>query len=217
LCLKVRILDTPGLADPRGIQQDDIHKKSIATEIEKHIDSVNAVIILANGTVPGITVSTEYTLSTLSNILPKSIAGSIAFLFTNSSPLSWNFPTDSIPDVLKETPYFLLDDPLVLWKKYEKMKSDKASEKLLLSLRNAVLAGEKTSLETLVDLFDWLDSLKPQPTKDIISLYDRSERIEQKITDTLAQMEQADVKEKEAKDLIADIQSGEVVSRVLFR
>ena len=71
--MKVRILDTPGLADTRGLQQDEAHKKSIATQIQQHIDSVNAVLILANGTVPRITVGTDYALSTLSAIFPKSI------------------------------------------------------------------------------------------------------------------------------------------------
>ena len=61
-----RILDAPGLADARGIHQDELHKESIATEIQNHIDSVTAVLILANGSVPRITVGTDYALSALS-------------------------------------------------------------------------------------------------------------------------------------------------------
>ena len=40
--------------------------KSIITQIEKYIDSLTAVIILANGTVPRIAVGTDDALSFLS-------------------------------------------------------------------------------------------------------------------------------------------------------
>ena len=54
-----------------------------------------------NGTVPRITVGTDYALSTLSTIFTKSLAGNIAFMFTNVlSPLHWNFSEDTIPEVL---------------------------------------------------------------------------------------------------------------------
>ena len=38
--------------------------------------------------------------------------------------------------------------------------------------RRAVLAGETIALQMLVQLFDWLDSLKSQPTTEIAYLYD---------------------------------------------
>ena len=100
---QVRILDTPGLADTRGLQQDELHKKSIASQIKKHIDSVPAILVLANGTVPRVTVGTDYALSTLSAIFPETLASRVAFLFTNvTSPLHWNFSRDTVPDILKD-------------------------------------------------------------------------------------------------------------------
>jgi hypothetical protein len=77
-----RILDKPGLADTHGIEQDELHKESIATAIEKHIDSVTVVLILANGTAQRLTVSIDYALSTLAAMFPNSLAGNIAFVFT---------------------------------------------------------------------------------------------------------------------------------------
>jgi hypothetical protein len=113
------------LADTRGIEQDELHKKNIATEIQKQIDSVTAVLILANGTVPRLTVGTDYALSTLSALFPKSLANNIAFVFTNvASPLSWNFSMDTIPDVLKDANLFFLDNPIALQKKYLSFKDD---------------------------------------------------------------------------------------------
>ena len=90
--------------------------KNIATETQKHINSITAVLILANGTVPWIN---DYALSRLSASLPKSLDENIAFVFTNvPSPLSWNFSKDTIPDQLRSAEQFLLDNPVALQKKY---------------------------------------------------------------------------------------------------
>lgn len=50
--LTIRILDTPGLSDTRGISRDELHKASIAKAIQDHIVTVNDTLIFANGTVP---------------------------------------------------------------------------------------------------------------------------------------------------------------------
>ena len=168
---KVRILDTPGLADTRGLQQDELHKENIATQIKSHLDSVTAVLILANGTVPRVTVGTDYALSTLSAIFPKSLASNTAFMFTNVlSPLHWNFSGDSIPDDLKHAPYFLLNNPVALQKKYFKLKDDPNMKKTTVDLRKAVKASEQNAMGMVVELFDWLDGLEPQPTIGIFPL-----------------------------------------------
>jgi hypothetical protein len=128
---KVRILDAPGLADTRGIDQDELHKKSITTEIQNHIASVSAVLILANGAVPRITVGMDYALSALSALFPKSLANNIAFLFSNvSTPLSFNFPKDAIPEALKNAPQFLIDNPIALQKKYLELKGGMSKRKV---------------------------------------------------------------------------------------
>ena len=182
------MLDTPGLADTRGIQQDGLHKRSIATQIKEHIDSITAVLVLANGTVPRVTVGTDYALSTISAILPKSFAGNTAFMFTNvSSPLHWNFSGDSLPVVLKDAPQFLLDNPVALQRKYTRLKDTPDMNKERVALRNAVKAAEQNALEMLVHLFDWLDGLKPQPMAEITPLYEHSQAIEATITNALAQ------------------------------
>ena len=166
------------MADTRGLQQDELHKRSIAAQIKEHVDSVTAVLVLANGTVPRVTVGTDYALSTLSTIFPESLANNIAFMFTNvSSPLHWNFSGDTIPDVLKEAPQLLLNNPIALHKKYLKLKGDPNMKKAMSELLRAVKAGEQSALEMLVDLFDWLDGLEPQPTREIFPLYEEPQHI----------------------------------------
>jgi hypothetical protein len=172
------------LADTRGLQQDELHKESIATQIKKNIDSVTAVLILANGTVPRVTVGTDYALSTLSAIFPKSLASNTAFMFTNVlSPLHWNFSGDTIPDRLKDAPYFLLNNPVALQKKYLKLKDDPNMKKTKVDLRKAVEASEQNAMGMAVELFDWLDGLEPQPTVGIFPLRCAPQGIEGVISD----------------------------------
>ena len=54
--------------------------------------------------------------------------------------------------------------------------------------------GEQKALEMLVQLFDWLDDCKPQPTTEIVYLYEISQDIEAAITDTLALIDQGSAK-----------------------
>jgi hypothetical protein len=100
------------LADTRSIQQDELHKRSIVAQIKKHVDSVNAILVLTNGTLPRVTVGTDYALSTLAAIFPNR-PNNIAFIFTNVLSLLYlNTSWDTIPDILKDAPQFLLDNPV---------------------------------------------------------------------------------------------------------
>jgi hypothetical protein len=187
------------LADTRGLQQDELHKRSIAKQIKEHIESITAVLVLANGTVPRVTVGTDYALSTLSAIFPKTLANNISFVFTNvSSPLHWNFSGDTIPDVLKDAPQFFLNNPIALQRKYLRLKDHPNMRKTKTDLRKAVKAGEENALEMLEELFDWLDGLEPQPTKVISPLYEES----WDIADNYALTVQAWAKEAKRSNLI---------------
>ena len=206
------------MADTRGIQQDALHKESIATQIKEHIHSVSAVLILANGTVPRITVGTEYALATLSAAFPKSLANNIALMFTNvSNSLHWNFSQDTVPKELKGAPQFLLDNPVALQKKYLELRNTPSMNGFETAMRSGVVAGEQGALRMLVDLFDWLDHCDPQPTTEIVSLYEMSQTIEANITNTLARRDQAAAKSAEIKKLMNahDKDSAVSVSRCL--
>ncbi|KAK0432850.1 hypothetical protein EV421DRAFT_2023763 [Armillaria borealis] len=200
----VRILDSPGLADTRGIQRDELHKKNIAEAIQDSIDVVNAVLILANGTVPRLTVGTDYALSTLSAIFPCTLAENIGFLFTNvSSPLSWNFVPSSLPSVLQGNTQFLLDNPVAMQKKYRQhMKTNpRIPDKTKKQFRQAGGGAESVGNS---------NGLKPQPTTDIMSLYDQSQKIETEIANTLAIMRQAAKTDKELDDVQRQLDGAEV-------
>jgi len=151
------------------------------------------VLVLANGSVPRVTVSTDYALSTLSSIFPKTLANNIAFLFTNvTSPLHFNFSRDTLPDVLRDAPLFLFNNPIALQKKYLRFRNDPNMKIGRAGFRKAVKVGEENALETLVDLF--LDGLEPQPTTETTSPYGKPQAM---VADTHTRMNQAVAKEAE--------------------
>jgi len=132
--------------------------ENIATQVEKHTNSITAVIILANGTVPRITVGTDSALSFLSAISLKIPIKNICSILSNtSSVLYQNFPGYTVPDILKAAPQFILNNPIALQKKYLKLKNDQSMKTRRTDLQKMVKADEQRALEMFVDLFDWLD------------------------------------------------------------
>ena len=193
------------MADTRGHEQDEQHRANIAAQFKEHNDSVTAVLIIANGTVARLTTGIDYTLTTLSALFPKSLARNMAFVFTNiTNPLVVNFSEETIPTVLKDSPRFCLDNPCALQKKSLELKSERKAnkKKKQRKMRKYIENSEEETLGTLVELFDWLDGLAPQPTKEIVNLYNLSQEIESTIADALAQMDQAAAKKDEINRLM---------------
>ena len=182
----------PGLGDTRDLQQAGLHMNSIATEIQKHIDHVTAVLILANGTVPRGTGGLHLALSTLFTAFPKSLANNIAFMFTNvPNPLCWNFCQDTIPVVLKGAPQFRVDNPVALQGKFSKLKDDSNMNNIRAQMHTEVKDGEQGALEMLVSLFDWLDSRERHPTTEVVSLHEKSQYSKSRTTELISPMDQA--------------------------
>lgn len=240
--VKFRILDTPGLADTRGLAQDELHKASIANVIKENITAVNAVLILANGTVERLGVVTDYALSTLSSMFPRTLAANIGILFTNvPNRLSWNFDQSSLPRVLQSWErcrkrgmrknQFLLDNPVALWKKLVQLREQGLSNDRELDefenianndweldeFEDIVNNDHKKALRELSSLFDWLDALVPQPTNEIISLYEQYQEIECQITNALARASQLRDLKAEFRALKESAAGGRLVCHFSYR
>ena len=140
--------------------------------IEQHIESLNAVLILA---FESYSVWVEYTFSTLSAIFPKTLVNNIAFI----SPLSndyqyWIFSRLKVPEVFKRCPVFYLDNPI--------KEQDTFGEEQIVCEHL-----EHRALNMLLALFNWLGYLKPQSAKEIVSVYEKYQNIEAKTITILDQ------------------------------
>ncbi|KAF8307717.1 hypothetical protein DL93DRAFT_2171529 [Clavulina sp. PMI_390] len=120
------IIDTPGLNDTRGGDYDERHKGSIAKVIEESVTSLNAVLILANGTFARLSAGTEYALNALVEIFPKELQNNIAVLFTNCASLA-NLDCEygGLPPALANAAQYTLENPFALQTRIQKRRKGK--------------------------------------------------------------------------------------------
>ncbi|KAJ3933475.1 MAG: hypothetical protein NXY57DRAFT_17494 [Lentinula lateritia] len=205
---EVNILDTPGLADTRGIDMDNEHKAAIANAVKKHFEVIDAVIILANGTLARLGAATEYALTTISGMFPNSIVDNIAFIFTMvSDPTSFNFERKSLPEELRKAKIWSINNPFAQWTKYqEKLAQDPPTvdEEILQEMDEGVHRSYTKALKMLGQVFQFLDKCKVQPTNSIYDLYIMSTDIEAAISNVIARMDQTENTRNGLKKLQSD-------------
>ncbi|KAJ4483971.1 hypothetical protein J3R30DRAFT_149038 [Lentinula aciculospora] len=204
----VNILDTPGLADTRGIDMDNQHKAAIANAIKKHLGVVDGVIIIANGTVEKLNAPTEYALTTISGMFPHSIIDNIIFIFTMvSDPTSFNFDRSSLEKQLQKSKIWSINNPYAQWMKYQKRLAQDPptlDEEILAEMNDSVHKSYVKVLKTLGQVFQYLDKCKVQPTNSIYNLYIMTTDIEASISNVIARMDQTEITRNELKRLQND-------------
>jgi hypothetical protein len=216
--VQLRMLDTPGLCDTRGLEQDKEHKKSIAETIRAQVQTLDAVIIMANGTVERVGPGVEYALHTLAAMFPRSIADNIGFMFTNvPDALSFNFQSNTLPKEIRQAEIWTLQNPVAQFSKYQDMKtSGNSSARQLQSMEKLLQSSYATTMEMLNEFFSWLDQRKAQPTNAIVDLYDMTTKIEAAITNVLAQIDQRERQRMDMKKLQNDLDRNKQVGTICF-
>ncbi|KAG8698867.1 hypothetical protein FRC09_006978 [Ceratobasidium sp. 395] len=184
---KFQILDTPGLADTRGINQDKIHKEEINNAIQEFVTSIDAVLIMANGTAERLTVATDYTLNIICSMFPRTIIDNIGFIFTNCDPLTFNFDHESLQPELRRSPYWVIQNPLAMLKNYNSPKVNRRfSANQMQKQLDQLTGGYDETVETLNEWLEWLDTRSIQTTIEIDRLYRISMDIESNIESALS-------------------------------
>ncbi len=214
--IKVRILDTPGLVDTRGIAQDEIHKTNIKEVIQESVTSVDAVIILTNGTVKRLSVATDYALSTLSSMFPRILAHNIGIMFTCvADRLKCHFESQSLPEALRgiKGNQFLLEDPVAMWQRLNEIccEDGDVEDGELEGLESVIEEGHKKALNVLARLFDWLDTLTPQPTKAILNVCEQYSEINRGIDNALSHSSQLAKRKAQLKSLLESAEGHKIV------
>jgi hypothetical protein len=212
----LRILDTPGLCDTRGLEQDKEHKKSIAEAIKAQVQTLDGVIIMANGTLERVGPGVDYALHTLSTMFPRSIVNNIGFMFTNvPDALSFNFQSNTLPEALRNAERWTIQNPVAQFVKYQEAKSNSSrrsqSEQQLRALQRLLHSNFAISMDTLNDFFAFLDERKAQPTNIILELYEMTTRIEAAISNVLAQIDQREQQRMDLQRLQANLEKSNQV------
>ncbi|CAE7144929.1 unnamed protein product [Rhizoctonia solani] len=182
--IKIQVLDTPGLADTRGIHEDMKHKDRIYNAIQDLIKKIDGIMIVANGRIERLTAATDYTLNILATLFPRSIVKNIGILYTNigAGGAGFNFQQKSLPAQLQKAKYWLLDNPLSLHRNYQAQvaKGELSQKRVFWQERNIMESYEDT-IESLDKWFEWLDEREAVPTTAIIEAYQKSTDIESRL------------------------------------
>ena len=209
----IRLLDTPGLADTRGMEYDEEHKARIARVIGDTIPAIDGILIVANGTTERLQAATDYAVTTLASIFPRSIADNIAILFTMvSHPMACNFQLESLPESLRNSEKYTLDNPIALMKRYREFEQQ-AQYKHLPRLFKIVNDAHNNAVDTLADFFDWLDKRTVQRTASIVELHDTVCTIERNVHNVLVRMNMISKKKRDMEGIVSELSNSAQVRR----
>ncbi|KAB5590314.1 hypothetical protein CTheo_6252 [Ceratobasidium theobromae] len=187
---KINILDTPGLADTRGIEQDRKHAKLINEKIQQ-MKLIDAVIILADGTRARLEPTMEYTIDTIATMFPRSLIDNIGVVLTHLPRLSLQqFRLDSLKGEMKHCREWTLENPFALYEGYRRIQSNASPQEREEEEAN-IQSSYTKAVKMVNDWLGWLDLRQPMPTKEIDQLYKMSTRIDVLIDKALLDVTEA--------------------------
>jgi energy-coupling factor transporter ATP-binding protein EcfA2 len=209
---RFRILDTPGLADTRGLDRDEEHKSSIIEAIRVQVTTVDAIVVLVNGTQERLSASTEYALTAIGSMFPRSIAGNIGFMFTQvNDALSMNFSPSSLPFGLQSAERWTIQNPVAQFVKYQELVAANLLQSELEDLQKVLFENFDKTLKTLVRFMAWVDGCTPQPTKAIQDLFDMTMAIESQVVNVFARILQQEERRVALNRLKVELQTSHQV------
>ena len=169
----LEIIDTPGLGDLRGIEQD-INRLEMITQCLRNEESIHCVCLVINGRATHISATLNYALSEITSTLPKSSINNITVVFTNTNGLlnlsfelgaiSGHFGSEIQHSFCIENPYCLIE-----------RAQDTVSKELLTKILRDEF--EKTT-PTLNKFLRHVTSLDFIQTKDFMRSYEKKKAIE---------------------------------------
>ena len=169
----VKLIDTPGIGDTRGVEQDKKNFESILSHIS-NFDELHAILILLKPNSARLTVMFEFCIKELLVYLHKDAARNIIFCYTNTRGTFYK-PGDTLP-TLKE---MVKKSNLELNTK-KNFCFDNEAFRFLACLKNGIVfeEHEKTAFSQSWDiatkttdrLFDYVMTLEPHKIESTMSL-----------------------------------------------
>lgn len=168
------VIDTPGFGDSRGISTDEEHMKRIIDRLQS-VGGVNCVLVTINGREARLSSTLKYVLSMLTSVLPKSVLGHLAVVFTNTeSERKLNFKMIELEKIgLPSPPYICLENPLC-----EVQRASQEENGLNENFLRESQVPIQRALVTVATLIGKIRDFEPVPTNEFLELNERREDIE---------------------------------------
>nr|XP_008197555.1 PREDICTED: uncharacterized protein LOC659539 isoform X2 [Tribolium castaneum] len=201
---RLRLIDSPGMGDPRGIEQDDINCENILAYLSQ-LSELHAICFLMKPTTTRKTILFEYCVKQILSRLEKSASKNIIFIFTNTRGTNYT-PGDTLPclktvvdDIKTKPPH--VDIPL----KGNIFSVDNEAFRFLVAMKNNIKYDEELqqrfidswnkSAEECWKLISYIvgdaahDPLKPHQLSNTISI-NEARRIITQLSQPLADISQ---------------------------
>ncbi|QRV88310.1 50S ribosome-binding GTPase [Ceratobasidium sp. AG-Ba] len=185
---RFRILDTPGLADVRGLDKDTEYIKDINDTIRSHgLTEIHAVLVVTNSASERPTAMTDYIFKTIAAMLPIPIATNLGFVLTNYDAITQKFKLEMLQEELRNSKWWPLQNALHFFKEYQHLLgSGKASDYELKERLKDVEYWYDQAIKNLNGLMRWLDEMHLKETKAIDRLCQIPTEIGHKVNQVVA-------------------------------
>ncbi|CAE6413852.1 unnamed protein product [Rhizoctonia solani] len=207
--VKFQIIDTPGLADTRGINENMKNKEKTYRAPQEHVTTVDGIMLVANGRVQRLTVSMSYTLETLATLFPQSIKDNLGIIFTSveADGLGLAFHKACLPPHLQDARHWCLDNPLSLYHDaLNSIMDQKATDKQKSKRTERFIDRYNETVDSLDNWLEWLDNREAIPTITLGELYHKSTQIESCLYQTTISLDNLSNLRKKLQDIIQKIE-----------
>jgi len=209
----ITLLDTPGLADVRGIEQDKINMENVLGHLS-HYDEIHGICFLLKANQSRLTASFRFCVMELLRHLHKSAVDNIVFCFTHTGGKSRQ-QGDSLPTL--EVLLKGLEGPRIPFSEANQFFFENDSFKCLAGMKNGIeftqqeigdySSSWEKSMEETSRLINHVKTLSPHKIKDTVSLNNARRKIlelSKPLTETAANIqENVDRADKKHRELNA--------------
>lgn len=198
--VKFIILDTPGMGDTRGLDQDKQNLKNIVDTL-KQLEYLNAICIVANGTQERLMISFKYVFNELQAFFPKTVMANIFLVATRCSLKSdIKLPFEQLGIDKKRV--YCIDNPFTLVKDYLEERDLREKDTILEKLKFNTVQGMKQ----IEYLYEDIGQVECCNTNDFLALYKTKLEIELRMLDSLTAINQSEENEKKFEQVLEKIQ-----------
>eukprot|EP00731_Ephydatia_muelleri_P017206 Em0010g304a len=186
--LEVKIIDTPGFGDSRGIEEDKKNVKKIVDTINRDIEYVNCICLVINGRQARTSYQLKYVLTEISATLPKTAFNNLITVMTNCQDMTCaSFDVKVLSEffgsdvVIKPEYVFYIDNPYSKLEKCQNEKMVATHNQLVDALRIPFqIAGE-----TLIRILETVKDFHEVHTNCFVQLYDVKQDVEKVMLEVL--------------------------------
>ena len=197
---KFVILDTPGMGDTRGLDQNKQNLQNII-DTTKQLEFINAICIVANGTQERLTISFKYVFNELQAFFPKTVMANIFLVATRCSlKTDIKLPFDQLGIQAKRV--YCIDNPFTLVKDYSSETDEREKDAILEKLR----FNTKQGIKQIEYLYEDIGKVESCNTNDFLTLYKTKQEIELQMLNSLTAINQSESNEKEFNKVLNEIQ-----------